>query len=487
MKTSCILLAVAMSATTSFATFAALPVFERFAGPEEARTSEGAVVRETMMHRNADAMTVNFTLDLTDLKMKGDRAIVYTPIIRNGNDSLELTPVSVYGRTRWIQYSRTGKAPGGASMELAYQYKDRPSTIDYSQTVGYADWMNGAELLIRRSDYGCCNSLKTSEVAQGGRWTETVYEPSLAYVRPAGVAEKRYELQGQSYIDFPVNKTDIYPDYRNNATELDSIRRTIDIARNNPDARIDTIRLKGYASPEGPYANNARLAQGRTAALRDYINRLYNFNGVTLLTSSEPEDWAGLRTAVENSGLAHRSEIISIIDSNMEPDPKEWKIKSTYPEEYRFMLENYYPALRHTDYKVSYTVRSYSDPAEILAVMKTRPGTLSLNEFYIAGSSLEPGTPEFNEVFETAALMFPTDEAANLNAASAALAIGDLRHAERYLAKAGNGPEALYTRSVLATMEGDFATARDYLNRALAAGYTAPAGELESLREVIER
>ena len=72
----------------------------------------------------------------------------------------------------------------------------------------------------------------------------------------------------------------------------------------------------------------------------------------------------------------HRSEILGMIDSRLDPDAKEAKIKRTYPEEYRFLLQNCYPALRHTDYRIDYTIRSFSDVEEIKRIMQTQPQKL---------------------------------------------------------------------------------------------------------------
>lgn len=461
----------------------AAPVLERFNATDT--TAMGITVTDIKMQRNAELLTVGMDIALDALKMHGDRAIVYAPIVVNGNDSLVLKPISFYGHTRWYQYKRNGKLPYGALAETAFLYSSRPDSIAYTESVPFQDWMNDATLVLRRADFGCCNNLKSMEDVPLAHLRRIEYTPVLGYVRPTAVREKRYELEGQSFVDFPVDQTIIYPDYRRNAIELDSIKRTIDIARNNPDAHIDTIWLKGFASPESPYSHNTDLAIGRTAALKNYIQKLYNFDGVEILTDYEPEDWAGLRAAVEKSNLEHRSEILTIIDSDMAPDPKELKIKKTYPEEYRFMLQEFYPPLRHTNYKVSYTVRSYSDPYEILNIMKTRPGNLSLDEFYIAASVLEPGSPEFNQVFETAVHIYPNDPVANLNAANSAISIGNYDGAARYLEKAGNSPEAEYARSVLAAMTGNYSAAEKYLNKAVEEGYNAPAEELQQLREVI--
>ena len=477
----------ALSIFASLAATAATPkqlVFERYNATDT--TAAGVTLNNVVMKRNADLMTVSMDMDLSSLSMKGDRAIVYVPVILNGNDSVVLNPISLYGRTRWIQYQRNGHIPFSDDNGLAYRFNKRPSSIDYTYSVPYEEWMNGATFELRRCDYGCCNSLISSESVPLANWHQVMYKPFLSYVRPVGKGEKRYNLEGQSFVDFPVNQVVIYPNYRNNAFELDSIKRTIDIARNNPDATIDTLWLKGFASPESPYTHNTNLAIGRTKALKEYINNMYNFDNVVILTDYEPEDWEGIREAVVTSALDHRDEILEIIDSDLEPDPKEWKIKSTYPQEYRYMLQNFYPPLRHTNYKVSYTVRSFSDPAEILQIMKTRPGNLSLDEFYLAASSLEPGSKEYDDVFQTAVRMFPGDPVANLNAANSSIAIGDYVRAASYLKMAGNSPQADYARSVLAALTGNYSEAASYLDKAEKAGINVPANELKQLREVIK-
>lgn len=133
-----------------------------------------------------------------------------------------------------------------------------------------------------------------------------------------------------------------------------------------------------------PYSHNRDLAIGRTEALKNHIQQLYRFAEGVISTDYEPEDWAGLRRYVEASNLTHREEILALIASDMEPDAKEAKIRRTYPEEYRFLLQNCYPALRHTDYRIDYTIRSFSDVEEIRRLIRTQPQKLNLNEFFLA-------------------------------------------------------------------------------------------------------
>lgn len=444
---------------------------------------DGVKVRGFRAERNGNYLSVDVNIGLSELDVPSNRAVLLTPRLVNGADSLTLPSVAVYGRRRYYYYKRNeGGAMLSGTDETTLLAKDRPDEVAYSQIVPWAAWLDGAELRIDRYDYGCCRNVLADGQLSVGRYREAFF-PLLVYVQPEASREKRRALEGRAYIDFPVDQTVIYPDYRRNATELEAIRATIDTVRNDPDARIDTVWLKGFASPESPYAHNTDLAKGRTEALKKHIQRLYHFEDVQMLTDYEPEDWAGLRKAVEGSNLEHRSEILALIDTDMDPDAKERKIKQAYPEEYRFMLDTYYPALRHTDYRVSYVIRSYSDPDEILEILHRAPQKLSQDEFYLAASRFEPGTEAFTEVFETAVRMFPDDEVANLNAANAALRRDDHAGAARYLRKAGDSAEALYARAALAIRTGDLDSARTCLAAARDAGLAQAADTLAELEE----
>lgn len=151
------------------------------------------------------------------------------------------------------------------------------------------------------------------------------------------------------------------------------------------------------------------------------------------------------------------------------------------------MKDEIYPRLRCTEYKINYNIRSYADPREILEVMKTNPRKLSLGEFFLAAESLEAGSAEFNNVFETAAVMFPEDNVANLNAASAAMGRGDLETAKARLAKAGDSAEAEYSRGILAVMSKDYAAGAEHFRNAAGKGMEGAAGQAAIFAEYANR
>ena len=395
----------------------------------------GVSVENFNMNRNGKYLTVTMDIDLSELDVNSNRAVLLTPRLANGTDSIDLPSVGIYGRRRYYYYIRNGISTISGKTEKSFKASDKPGQLEYDNHTPYEEWMDGATLKFHRSDWGCCQEILAEYQGKLGRHREAFF-PELVFVQPKAEVMKSRSLSGSAYIDFPVNRTEIYPDYRRNTVELGKIQATIDSVRSDKDVTITQVWLKGFASPESPYKHNTGLAIGRTAALKKYIGQLYHFADNVIRTDYEPEDWAGLRRYVEQSDMNHHTEILAMIDSDMEPDAKEAKIKRTYPQEYRFMLQQFYPALRHTDYRIDYTIRTFSDVEEIKRIMAMQPQKLSLNEFYLVAGKYEPGTDEFTDVFETAVRMFPNDEVANLNAANAAIRRDDFATARKYLTKA---------------------------------------------------
>lgn len=442
----------------------------------------GVSIENFNMNREGKYLTVEINLDLNKLNVDANRAVLLTPRLVNGTDSLDLPSVGIYGRRRYYYYVRNGIGSISGENETVYRAAGKPDSVAYNNLAECEDWMDGATLKFHRSDWGCCHEILAEYEGIVGRHREAFF-PELVFVQPKAEVMKSRSLSGSAYIDFPVDQTVIYPDYRRNTVELGKIQATIDSVRNDKDITITSVWLKGFASPESPYKHNTDLAIGRTAALKKHIGQLYHFADNIIQTDYEPEDWAGLRRYVEQSNIDHRTEILVMIDSDMEPDAKEAKIKRTYPEEYRFMLQNFYPALRHTDYRIDYNIRTFSEADEIRRIMAEQPQKLSLNEFYLVAGKYEPGTDEFTEVFNTAVRMFPNDEIANLNAANAAIRRDDFGTARRYLDKAGDSAEAVYARGALAVREGYIDTARRYLSKAKEMGLEKAALTLKELDE----
>ena len=425
----------------------------------------GSVSAENVkFSKNGDDLVIQMDLNTTGLDIKGNRMVIITPEVSDGINTETLSSVGLYGRKRYMFYLRNIQDKlFGVSDEKAIRSKDAPDIIPYSAIIPFQGWMEKAALKLNVQEKGCANCDKGSDeglLADRPMIPEApVIKPKAAYVTPQAEAVKSRSLEGRAFINFEVNKTVIKPDYMTNPVELDKIIATIDSVKNDSDIQVKSISIKGFASPEGSWANNERLAKGRTTALKNYINTRYKFDSEVISTSYEVEDWDGLKAFVEGSNLAAKDDILAIINEGGDADKKEAKIKAKFPEQYDFLLKNVYPSLRHSDYVINYVISNFSDPKEIREIAKTAPQKLSLNEFFLAAQDCESGSEEFADLFETAVRMYPDNEVANLNAASSELSHGDLVNAEKHLKKAGNSPQAQYARAMLLALKGNYSDA----------------------------
>ncbi len=411
-------------------------------------------VSDMKIMKEGDEISVSFTLDPKAYTLKSTREIELTPafISPDESDTLRLEPVRVAGRNAWY-HSRRNFKPGDPVVCRA----GSGEPASYVTSVSMLPWMAHSRFKILVSESGCCPGSVSHEMEQeylaevDWRPPQSKLASELSYITPAVDTVKSFDISGKAYVSFKVNRTDIDPSYMKNIVELGKIIGTIDTVRRNPDATVRRISLTGYASPEGPYANNVRLAKGRTEAVRGYVGRQYDFHDDVYVTNSVAEDWEGLRDSVAVSTFPTRDEILSLIDDDGIPvSEKNDRLRSGFPSEYAYLLKNVYPWLRHTDYVITYEIRRFTDVEEIRKVMRTSPRNLSLNELFIGARSYPEGSEEYQRAFELAAMLHPDSYVANVNAATALASRGDLAGAMRYLDRAGAGHEADDLRRLVA-------------------------------------
>lgn len=428
-------------------------------------------------------LRTDFLLGQQALRSNGQ--LVFTPVIEGQEgQTAAFRSVMLNGRRQHLYYLRNGNPNYPDVFEV--EHTGQPDQqFSYEAAVPYEDWMDGATLHFITDSCGCGNVA----ARHPGQGIVLDFHPErnirLAFLPPVVTDDPVLSLSGKAYLDYPVNRTELHPDYRNNPTELRKIRATIDTVRQSDKVQITGIDIHGYASPEGSWANNERLSKGRAQTLKEYVRQLYDFDDALFTVNYTPEDWAGLEEQLKASDLDHRDEVLLIVrNASLSPDARNEQIKAKYPMAYKYMLDHWYPALRHSDYAVHYKVRSLTDE-EAAALLHTQPQLLSLNKLFRIANLYEVGSEPYNEVFDIAVRMYPTDPVANLNAANVALKQHRLDAAAQYLQKATPGlPQTIHAQGVLALLQGRYAEARTLLQQAQSAGITEATTNLEILQKL---
>lgn len=431
--------------------------------------------------KTGNNVAVNMDFKLDNLQVKSNKGTVIIPMIVNQQDTLKMPAVEIMGRKRYIYYQRNNKTATQNPLIVTRRNNKEAQTIHYAYTTPYREWMNNSQLVVGQDVCGCNQAIVENGLfSRIGEALPGPMKLQYAYVRPKAEPIKNRQEKGTAQLNFHINKAIINTKLSNNQAELDKMRKTIDLVKNDADVHITSISLHGYASPDGSYANNEKLAKNRTKAVYDYLRNLYPVEMKLFKFSSTAEDWQGVRDYVAKNNIPQKATVLNLLNSNMGPDEMERAIAAKAGDAHRYLINQVYPPLRRTEYEINYDVRHFN-LEEARKIIKTRPQKLSLEEMYAVANSYEKGSKEYNEVFDIAVKMFPEEELANLNAAYTAIDRGDKVSAENYLKKAGNGPEVDNAKGALAVLKNDYQTAKTYFEKADKAGLKEAKINLQEL------
>ncbi len=450
-----------MKKTTVFSAILSLVLMSAFAClPAEA----AAVMQQATETRDSSIMVASARVIphersmIVSMSVRVNRHIRSTeslelrPILTDGGSNrVELPSIFINGRAQNIIFHRN-RSNARRDCYAVHRTNGVEQTVDYLREVGYRPWMRSATLMLEEVPCGCGIPVAYDSYAVATCRSDAT--PRLAFLIPAVEDVKVRQESGRAYLSFPVNKTEIQENYRGNAAELKKIMAAIDLVKNDSNVMINHISIHGYASPDGSYARNEQLALGRTLSLKQFVMSKYTFDERIFTTSHTAEDWEGLVSLLrKETAMENRDNILKIATGMESPDAREQRIRAEYPAQYRYMVDNWYPKLRHSDYTVGYIVRPFT-VEEAKREFRVHPQNLSIDEMFRIAQTYKEGSEQYNEVFLTAVKQNPEHPVANLNAACIALKAGDTASAERYLEKAAHGPERTLAYGVLMMKQG---------------------------------
>lgn len=391
--------------------------------------------QEATLQREGERMVVSANIQLTPAMLKGVKAFVLVPQVTDGEHSVALRPVGLYSKDKFYSYLEP-YGFSGASEDKVFRKEQLPTTVHYSASIPYEVWMDGAQLQLVHKYQGCCGDSGIEAVDSLTRYDEApiAVTPVFREVEKDRTM-KLSSLSGEAAIEFMVGKTALDEKYRGNAAELAKIKESIDAVHSNKEVYLQTVRIKGHASPDGKYATNEKLSQGRTQAVRDYVASRFDFPEHVIVAEADAENWAGLRKFVEGSSLKNKQAILEIIDSDLAPDTKEQRIRSKYPAQWNTLKKECLPLLRRTEYSIEFLTVDYEAVAT------------------------------------------------KVEMANNAMKEGDWDKASEILSTAGDEAEAAYARGTLAAMKEDFATAAAEFKKAMDGGIS----EAKALWEEVSR
>ncbi|MCD7973439.1 MAG: DUF3868 domain-containing protein [Candidatus Azobacteroides sp.] len=454
-----------------------------------AENDKGQIVFEnTLLKEQHDSLHISFNLYLHSSAVKDCQALLITPILETSDNIRKFPYIQINGNNRQHMLDRWEVTRGRKQQyERPYMLKtakaDLSENVTYTFSTPYEQWMDSAKFSVHEEWWDCAGEKRIHIFSFPDKVepeSKIPYQPNplVIYLMPPA-EEKHRNVQGKAYLDFQVGKSVILPTYRRNPEELAKIKETINEVKNNPDVKISGLYIEGYASPEGSYATNDRLSREWANALKEYIHTTFAIPQDRFTVTSVAEDWDGLRILIEQSNIAQKERILSIIDSKEEYDRKEQQLKALGAA-YRTISNEMFPQLRRVEYQVDYQVKEYTTN-EAKNLIGKNPEHLSQQELFLLARTYPENSTDFNKIIETASRLYPDDPVANLNNAAILLKRGEYTTAKRFLDKAGNTPDTYNNWGVYYLHTGELEKAEEYFTKAAEAGQTEAH---HNLREV---
>lgn len=385
--------------------------------------------------KDAREVCLNMDIVLDSARIKTQHTVSLTPVLVSADGSREMPfqTIIVDGKTRHKVFLRRERLDGpdgqrDSALAIIQRKNGQDQEYAYVSTIPYSSWMLDGKIEIQECVKGCadCGEGESESTLADQVLPRFIPEWRTGRIEPAPEPVKRREESREARLHFRWDKYDILPEWKDNRTVLDTVTNSISLVKDKDYISISGIYVAGYASPEGTWDYNIRLSSRRAKSFADYIRKHNNVEDSLMHIDWSGEDWAGFRTALEQSTFPKKDRIIKVIDTYTSDrnQCERQMMKLISRKEYIWLLRNIYPGLRHCTYRVEYEVRNF-DLEEARQTIRTRPQDLSLSEMYKVAGSYPADSEEYEYAMSMAARYYPDSPSVLADMAADALDRGD--------------------------------------------------------------
>ena len=290
----------------------------------------------------------------------------------------------------------------------------------------------------------------------------------------------------EANVKFLINQANL----RSNELKNNSVREFVSmLKRINADREklaIKNVEVQAYASPEGGFTFNDKLANKRQNVSEGYVKQ--QLKGTDLQTDIDAhytaQDWEGFMKLVQASKIQDKDVILRVLSMYKDPQEREQQIRNM-SEGFRELADGILPELRRSRLIINYQTIGRSDQ-QIKQQYAADPTKLSLEELLYA-ASLTNDVKAKKAIYKKTTELYDRDYRAYNNLAALALNEGDEHTANSYLSQAlqanRKAPEAYANKAYINLTHGEIAEAEHNLADATEAnGFNEIIGNLHIAR-----
>lgn len=388
------------------------------------------------------------------------------------NAVLTVTPVLIYNGTETASqpYSFQGEKVRGNNPTVSYEYGGTitiPASYVYTPQMAKSD----LELAFTVQQGNKQYVLPRVKVAKGVIATAAMAD--AATVNPSLGADAFQRIIAQKYaadIKFLINQANLRAGELN-SDAMAELRKQILATAGDSTLQLTEINIDSYASPDGAYDFNQRLAEKRKDVTEGYMkdqlrkDQIEEFGNLT--ANFTAEDWEGFKTLIEKSDIQDKNLILEVLRMYQDPEEREREIQNM-SQVFEQIADEILPQLRYSRITAAVNVIGKSD-AEINRLFDTDPSALTVEEMLYAATLTDDNARRM-AIYKKATEQYPRDYRTWNDLGMTQYVARDYKAAKDSFGKAaqlsGTATEPKVNLGLIEMMNNNFNSAKQYFGSA---------------------
>ncbi|MDR4000153.1 MAG: hypothetical protein Q3X12_02975 [Hallella sp.] len=324
------------------------------------------------------------------------------------------------------------------------------------------------------------------KVATGVLATSELYKQALMNAGGCIATDSFQRVRAQrveANIKFLVNQANLRKSELKNGSVKEFVEMLKKINADREGLNLKNVEVAAYASPEGGFKFNDKLAGKRQSVSEAYVDKQLKaakLGGANVDAHYTAQDWDGFKRLVQASNIQDKDVILRVLEMYKDPAEREQQIRNMSAG-FRELADGILPELRRSRLIINYETVGRSDE-QIKEQYKADAAQLSADELLYA-ATLTNDANEKEAIYKKAAECYDKDYRAYNNLAVMAFNKGDENAAKSYVkqafAKNQKAPEGYANLALIALRNGNIAEAESNLSKAINAnGFGEVLGNL---------
>lgn len=397
----------------------------------------------------------------------------------NKKVTVTVTPYLVYesGETAGTPYVYQGEKVKGNDQTISYKLG---GTITMPVSFNYIPEMKKSELYLAFTVQSKKKSYELPRVKVADGVISTSELANADKVKPAIAADAFQRIINETRdadIMFLIQQANIRANQLK-SEEMQALNNDINATKDNPKQELKGIEISSYASPDGGYELNYKLAGNREKNTMEYLNKQLKKSEIKTDVTGKftAQDWEGLKTLVSKSSIQDKDLILRVLSMYNDPAQREQELKNM-SSTFEVLAEEILPQLRYSRITASIDIIGKSDE-EITKLANSTPDSLTVEELLYAATLTEDKGKQL-EIYVKATELFPDDFRGYNNAGMVCYETGKYSEAAEWFSKAAkvnaNAAQVQMNQGLMALKENDQDKAAQYFGNAASLDETKEA------------